>query len=1607
MKKKIPFKAFSPSFVKQAVATTIATTILSTGFIGDIIPEKSRDSLPFGIFSSGKVEAATLYNDDSPWEFEREDWYSVTGNLYSSYSFDPATNQYSPAGHPESWNTTSGLKAGKVVYSGFGSGVRKFEAISDGDSRYKVYYKRASKNSAQMGPEWEVVYRDARPPSTATLDLKPYLADTAYEYRAYASAPGLTYYHSQWGLGAPNVPTTPQLINEIPHANLVAGIRNDTNETITYYIVKKKKNSNPILNLSTQGNQTLSVGETLTLRGTASDPDGDPLTVEAIIGGVRKTANVSEGNWALSWNESELPAGSYNNFSIVVNDGKGGTHSVPYVGNIVVNKEIRVTGVTLDKSSLTFTGPDATLQKLTAIVNPTNATNKNVIWTSSNTNVVTVDANGNVTPKGVGNATITVTTLDGNKTATANVTVNASVTGVTLDKNILSFSDIGQTQKLTAIVNPTNATNKNVVWSSSDMNVAIVDENGNVTSKAIGTAVVTVKTVDGGKTATANVTVTTPSQQARDKVNNDPSSVTPDDLRNIPLSDVIDGNIDEYRDAFKQYKDDLGRDLTKDDMQKVIDAINAVKAAEAKPTASNINKAIEMVNRLQDGQLKTGLKIRIEALIKSPGNFKATEVNSESVAVTWDESAAGATYVLKRGNTEVYRGTNKNFVDTNLTPNTEYRYTLNTQFNGMESASTQVAVRTKVNPVTNIKTVAADSTSVTIGFDTNKNPDGTEYKIKLKEGSTVRGDSGWITATSKKATNLKPSTTYNVEVVARNADGEESKVTMGTVKTTDLQPIQNLKALPSHDSITLNWDDNQKDVQYVIEKYKDSIRIASFAVDEKKYKDTDVEPGKNYTYKIKVRDTIWGGLSTSTDVSVTADQAPAPAAPSNITASNVTETGFDVSWDAVENAATYYIEIYKNGVRQSITSSQLTKTSITGLAPNTDYEVQIKAMSKYSIKGKAGTAIVKTKTTAPVTNTTVTATVNNKNVDVTWVAVAGANGYYIERYKNGQRELRKFTTSTTYTDTNLADGEYEYKVIVYHSSQGMMEPVSKAVMIGAVPGGTGPGETGSSTISTFNATVNGKDVSLTWNAVNKAEGYYIERYKNGVRELRRFVAGTSYTDSNLSDGNYEYKVTLYGNESVQASKAVTISPQTPPGGTDSTITTFETTVEGKDVSLKWNAVVGANGYYVERYKNGARETRNFVRETSYVDRSVPDGVYEYKVSVYASNGNILAPVSESVTVGNGNKPPEQSNVTSFDANVNGKNVALSWNAVPNVNGYYIERFKNGVREMRQFTTNNTYNDLNVADGSYEYKVTVYAKDGTLLTPVSKNVTVGTETVPGDGGNTPQLPTNVTTFDAVTNGKDVTLTWNEVSNAQGFYVERYKNGVREIRQFVSGTTTSFTDKGVADGSYEYRITLYGQSTPVTTNIMVGQTTTEPEGNTSPTNPGETSITSFDVTVNEKEALLTWNAVENAYGYYVERYNGNTREVRQFVSASATNFTDKLAVDGTYTYKVIVYMPSGMLEPVEKTVTVSTVQTLPEQPETPQSREETPTNPVENDAQDIRKTEPSAPVTSEQSEPSKDTANTSEAETSLTEKDTEDTSETKINAPTASVPDINEK
>ena len=164
--------------------------------------------------------------------------------------------------------------------------------------------------------------------------------------------------------------------------------------------------------------------------------------------------------------------------------------------------------VEVDKTKLELKVGESS--KVTATITPSDATNKNVTWISSNPDYVTVDEEGNITAikrtKDNEPIKVIVRTEEGLKEAEVEVTVIQPVTGVAIDITEVTL-EMNESNKLTATVLPEDANNQEVTWSSDNTKIVTVDQNGNIKAVGAGTATITVTTKDGNKTATATITV--------------------------------------------------------------------------------------------------------------------------------------------------------------------------------------------------------------------------------------------------------------------------------------------------------------------------------------------------------------------------------------------------------------------------------------------------------------------------------------------------------------------------------------------------------------------------------------------------------------------------------------------------------------------------------------------------------------------------------------------------------------------------------------------------------------------------------------------------------------------------------------------------------------------------------------------------------------------------------------------------------------------------------------------------------------------------------------------------------------------------------------------
>lgn len=485
---------------------------------------------------------------------------------------------------------------------------------------------------------------------------------------------------------------------------------------------------------SANGSNTVNAGDTLQLTAKVSPSNASDTSVtwSSSSTGIAKVSTTG------------LVTGVATGTAVITAKANDGSNKSATFTVTVTKKVIKVTKISLSASTL-LTKVGCT-EKITATVTPTNADNRAVTWSSSAPTVASVDQSGNIIAKSVGNATITVKAKDGSGvTATCWVNVtDIKVTGITLNKTTLNIKT-GATEQLTAKVQPTDATNSKVTWSSNEPTVAEVDQTGMITAKKEGSAVITVTAQDGsGKTATCQVNVTdikvsgitlsasTLAMQTEDVKQLSVTNITPANATNKALKW-------ESKNTWVATVDESGNVTAKNPGEATITVTAADKGgaqATCKVTVTERTAPVIKVTQIQLSQTRASLNEGKELQLTAT----VLPTNATNQSLTWSSSVEGVATVDSTGKvTAIKAGT------------TVITATAKDDSGISASCTVQVTVPTvKVTGITLNKTTASVVKGKTVALTATVTPDtATDKTIKWttsnKNVATVSTD-GVVTA---------------------------------------------------------------------------------------------------------------------------------------------------------------------------------------------------------------------------------------------------------------------------------------------------------------------------------------------------------------------------------------------------------------------------------------------------------------------------------------------------------------------------------------------------------------------------------------------------------------------------------------------------------------------------------------------------------------------------------------------------------------------------------------------------------------------------------------------------------------------------------------------
>lgn len=240
--------------------------------------------------------------------------------------------------------------------------------------------------------------------------------------------------------------------------------------------------------------------------------------IETLSLPVNMTYTLDAHTLPLSTSDGKITFASNNSSIATVNEqgvivaNKKGTCTITATsvdGGYTATCEVTVTQpvevLTTEKHSITLKVGES--ERLFARIYPSTADDKTISWRSSNDEIASVDANGNVSALKAGEAWIKAISNDNAEAKdSCKVIVLQPVTGIQLDNMTYQLNGIGESFELKATVLPDDASNKNVKWKSSDESVCIVSQ-GLVVAVGCGTCVIIATTEDGGYMATCTIMV--------------------------------------------------------------------------------------------------------------------------------------------------------------------------------------------------------------------------------------------------------------------------------------------------------------------------------------------------------------------------------------------------------------------------------------------------------------------------------------------------------------------------------------------------------------------------------------------------------------------------------------------------------------------------------------------------------------------------------------------------------------------------------------------------------------------------------------------------------------------------------------------------------------------------------------------------------------------------------------------------------------------------------------------------------------------------------------------------------------------------------------------
>ncbi len=844
--------------------------------------------------------------------------------------------------------------------------------------------------------------------------------------------------------------------------------------------------------------------------------------------------------------------------------------------------------------------------------------------------------------------------------------------------------------------------------------------------------------------------------------------------------------------------------------------------------------------------------------LSPPTGLTATGILLDSITLGWTKSSGATAYKVRKNGDSAWTtlGDVDSYVFTGLSTNTSYTLEVKASNSDGDTAAASISATTLTRlptslPIpTNVRAEDITTTSITLKWT----------KVNGATGYSVRGfDSGnpdFIeigNVASHVFSGLTPGTAYSLNVFARNplTFSNLASVRANTLSTTAPgKPWGFVRTGRTMTSYSVRWNGSTGASAFKVQV--DNGAVATLPADARGHTFTGLTAGTSYTFKLFGSNNVGDSEVATIMDSTLAAPNNAPAAPTGLSASGITQTAITLSWTKSAGATAYKVQVDNGTVA---TLGDVATHTFTGLSAGTSYTLKVIA-SNSGGDSAAATVNASTLPNAPSAPTGLaTSGITQTSITLTWTKSAGATSYKVRAGTTGAFTL--LGDVATYTFTSLtANTGYTLQVVASNSGGDSSSAQTSASTNNVPPPPAPAAPTGLATSG-----ITQTAITLSWTKSAGATGYKVQADSGTVTTLGDVA---TYTFSSLSAGtSYTLKViaTNAGGDSAAASISASTLPAAPTGLTTSGITQTA-------ITLSWTKSTGATAYKVQ-VDSGTVATLGDVATHTFSGLSA-NTQYTLKVIASNSGGDSAAATVNASTLPNAPSAPTGLTTSGITQTA----ITLSWTKSTGANAYKVQVDSGAVTTLGDVATY-TFSSLS-AGTSYTLKVIATNAGGD-----SAAASVSASTLPA-------VPTGLATSGITQTG--ITLTWTKSAGATGY----------DVKLSTANSWTTLGDVatytfGNLSANTQYTLQVRAKNSAgatVAASASARTLATQPAALASPTSVTTSGITQTSITLN-------WSKSSGATSYEV---NGGALTGWTDVGDVASYTFTGLTADSPYTVSV---------------------------------------------------------------------------------------------------------